>query len=274
MTQPRDIDGAPEGLPSTPDSETIKQDMRTFYASEAADRDSEAWLLSGGSARVPESRASQYFIDRKVATAVALTGLGRESRVLEVGCSWGHMTFLLAERFREVVAVDLSAESVELARRRAARYGVRNVRFEQADAESLERFGDGAFDGAFVFSTLRFCPHPERALAEVHRALRPGGAVAVDVPNRDCPWYGALKRVFGISPHIHDRLFTAAEIQSGLRQAGFAEVRSRYLLFTTKRVPDAALPAFRLLDATLERLPGIRRWSGIIMGAGRKPGPG
>jgi len=271
--QARDRGHVYEGRHSMVHAEQVKRDMRTFYAAEAADRDSETWLRAGGSARVPESKASHYFIDRKVAEAVALAGAGGDSRVLEIGCSWGHMTFLLAERFREVVAVDLSAESVELARRRAAFYGVRNVDFQQADAEQLERFDDDTFDCVFAFSTLRFCPDPGRTLAEAFRTLRPGGAAAVDVPNRSCPWYGPLKRLFGISRHIHDRLYTAGEIRRGLEQAGFVGVRSKHILFTTKRVPDAALPAFRVLDSLLEGLPGIRQWSGIIMAAGRKPGP-
>lgn len=250
----------------------IKQNLRAFYASEAQALGSDSWISAGGSARVPESRASQYFVGRKVEEAIALTRLEPDRRVLEVGCSFGHMTFLLAERFREVVAVDLSGESVELARRRAAHYGVRNVEFHQADAENLGRVADGSFDGAFSFSTIRFCPNPERALAEIHRALKPDGVVAVDVPNRDCPWYGPLKRLLRIAPHIHDRLYTSGEIREGLRQAGFAEVRARHILFTTKRVPDTLLPAFKLLDRALEPVPGVRRLSGIIMAAGRKDG--
>src|SRR5689334_5564018 len=121
--------------------------MRTYYALEAGHHASEEWLALGGSARVPESPASFYFIDRKVQTAVAMAGLPRASRVLEVGCSFGHMTFLLAQHFREVVAVDLSPESIDLGRRRAERYGVDNVRFEVADAERLERFASDSFDG-------------------------------------------------------------------------------------------------------------------------------
>jgi SAM-dependent methyltransferase len=253
-----------------PQADEIKQDLRVFYASEAADRESEAWLLAGGSARVPESRSSWYFIDRKVATALALTELPRESRVLEIGCSFGHMTFLLARHFREVVAVDLSQESLALAARRAEHYGVRNVTFRQADAESLVDIADRSFDGAFMFSTLRFCPQPERALAEMYRTLRRGGRAAVDVPNRNCPWYGPLKRAIGVDPHIHDRLYDAREIAAGLSEAGFRGVRTRHILFTTKRVPDPVLPAFRVMDAVLERVPGVRSWSGVVMAAGSR----
>jgi SAM-dependent methyltransferase len=248
----------------------VKQEMRTFYASEAVDRATEDWLEEGGTARVPESPSSHYFIDRKVQEAVALADLPRETRVLEVGSSFGHMSFLLAERFHEVVAVDLSPESIDLAQRRAARYGVRNVRFEVADAERLTAFADGSFGAAFSFSTLRFCPDPNAALAELYRVLAPGGTAVVDVPNRDCPWYGPLKRAIGVEPHIHDRLFVAAEIRAMLEATGFRQVRSKHLLFTTKRVPGATLPLFKVADRVLESLPGVRGMSGIVMAAGIK----
>lgn len=248
----------------------IKKDMKDFYADEASDRDTEAWLAEGGSARVPETPASHYFIDRKVEAAVAMAGLPRESRIIEVGSSFGHMSFLLAERFREVTAVDLSPESIGLARRRAERYGVTNVRFEVADAEHLEAFADGAFDGAFAFSTLRFCPDPLAAARELVRVTRPGGAVVADFPNSECPWYGPMKRMIRVTPHIHDRLFTSSEAADLMRRAGLPGVRVRHMLFTTKRIPTAALPLFRVLDRVLEPIPGVRRWSGILMSAGRR----
>lgn len=248
----------------------IKQEIQTFYAAEAADRATREWIEEGGTARVPESRSSHYFIDRKVDEAVAMAALPRAARVLEVGCSFGHMSFLLGERFAEVVAVDLSPESIDLARRRAARYGVRNVRFEVADAERLASFENDSFDGVFAFSTLRFCPNPERAVDEMRRVAKPGAPVVVDVPNRDCPWYGPLKGVFKIEPHIHDRLYTAAEIKALLAAARLERPRSKHILFTTKRVPAAALPLFRAADRVLENLPGVRGMSGIVMAAGNK----
>jgi SAM-dependent methyltransferase len=252
----------------------IKNALRGFYAAEAGDRDSDAWLREGGTARVPESPAAHYFIDRKVETAIAMAGAPRASRVLEVGSSFGHMSFLLAERFREVVAVDLSAESIALASRRARHYGVSNLRFLEADAERLEMFRAGEFDVVFAFSTLRFCPHPDQALAEAFRVIAPGGRAVVDVPNRRSPWYGPIKRVIGVDPHIHDRLFARRELEALMRATGFTDVRSRQILFTSKRVPTPLLPAFKLLDRVLEPLPGIRELSGIIMAAGRKPADG
>jgi SAM-dependent methyltransferase len=251
-----------------------KDEIRRFYAAETLDRDQSEWIASGGSAHVPENAASRYFLRRKVTTALEMTGLGRASAVLEVGSSWGHQTFLLAERVAHVTGVDLSSESIDLARRRAAHWAVRNVRFEVGDAEDLAGHADASFDGVLSFSTLRFCPQPERALREMCRVLRSGGRLAVDFPNAACPWYGPLKRGLGISPHIHDRLFTGVEAQALVDQAGFTDVRRRTLLFTSKRVPGAMLPAFRLLDIVGERVPGLRDLAGIVMVSGRKRASG
>ena len=254
------------------DTKTIKDAMRAFYRSEAADRSRADWVAEGGSARIPEPGASHYFIDRKVDQAIRLSGLSADSRVLEVGSSWGHMTFLLAQRFREVVGVDLSAESVELGRERARHYGVANVTFLEGDAENLSDHADRTFDGVFAFSTVRFCPDPLAAAREMLRVLRPGGRAVVDAPNRLCPWYGPFKRVAGIQPHIHDRLYSRSELEGLMRSAGFADLTARHILFTTKRMPAATVPLCRAVDAVLEAIPGVRSFGGIVMAAGTRHG--
>jgi hypothetical protein len=108
----------------------------------------------------------------------------------------------------------------------------------------------------------------------LHRVVRPGGVVVADFPNLRCPWYGPLKRALAIDPHIHDRLYTAAEGVALMRAAGFTGVRHRHLLFTSKRISDGMLPLFRCADAVLERLPGVRGLSGIIAVRGERRAAG
>jgi SAM-dependent methyltransferase len=255
--------------PSLP-AEQVKQDLQAFYRAEAEDRATEEWLARGGTARVPESRAAHYFVDRKVEAAMAATDLPPSAEVLEVGCSFGQMTFLLTGRFQHVTAVDLSPDALALARRRAERYGVGNVTFETADAERLP-FADASFDGVFSWSVLRYVPGPDQALREMHRVLRPGGKLAVDFPNKYCPWFGPVKAILRIRPHVHDRLFSAGEVKAMTERVGFVDVQTRHLLFTTRRLPSSLLPAAKATDAVLERTPGVSRLAAIILVSGRKP---
>src|SRR5207249_2162918 len=64
------------------ESEDVKDALRTFYAAESRECDREAWIEAGGSARVPESASSHYFIDRKVDEAARMARLPPDARVL------------------------------------------------------------------------------------------------------------------------------------------------------------------------------------------------
>lgn len=249
----------------------IKDDLREFYRNETTARDTESWLKQGGTARVPESKSAHYFVERKVSAAIAMAGLPEDARVLEVGSSFGQMTFLFADLFDHVTAVDLSPDAIDLAQRRAERYEVANVAFREADAEDLSAFPDNSFDGTFSFSALRYVPDPEQALREMFRVLRPGGTAVVDFPNKYCPWYGPIKLLLQLRAHIHDRLCSSREAEKMMTRAGFVGVQVRTLLFTTRRLPDPLLPAFRAADAVLERTPGVRNLAAILMVSGRKP---
>jgi ubiquinone/menaquinone biosynthesis C-methylase UbiE len=248
-------------------SAKIKADILAKYEGEAGELDNAEWLTAGGEARVPESKASHYFIDRKVTEALKLAGTAAsyESRVLEIGCSFGHMTSLLAARFKHLTAVDLSPHSISVATQRLKHYGITNVSFVVDDAESLASLPDGAFDVVFSFSTVRFCPNPQAALNAIHRKLRPGGIAIVDFPNRYSPWHGGIKRLFGVAPHIHDTLYTRAQAVQLFTNTGFRVDGVKQFLFTTKRLPAILLPLSRAVDVTFERLGPLCRLAGVIM---------
>jgi SAM-dependent methyltransferase len=77
-----------------------------------------------------------------------------------------------------VLAVDLVDGLLQIARERASREGLRNVEFRVADAEALQ-VGETCFDVATVRWGLMYMQAPERALASIHRALKPGGALVI-----------------------------------------------------------------------------------------------
>jgi SAM-dependent methyltransferase len=101
-------------------------------------------------------------------------------RVLDVGCGTGSLTLAAARRVPSGTAlgVDLSARMLERGRAKAAAAGLENVTFRQADAQ-VHPFEAGAFDVAFSSFGVMFFADPVAAFANIRRALRPDGALAV-----------------------------------------------------------------------------------------------
>jgi len=102
------------------------------------------------------------------------------STVLEVGCGVGAQTLTLARRSpgARFTSIDISAESVAEAKRRADAAGLGNVQFQQADLFSLP-FAPGSFDHVFVCFVLEHLSRPVEALAILRCLLKPGGSITV-----------------------------------------------------------------------------------------------
>jgi SAM-dependent methyltransferase len=101
-------------------------------------------------------------------------------RVLEAGCGVGAQTVILAANSPDArfTSVDVSAESVDHARREVSAAGLANVSVERADIFDLG-YPDGSFDHVFVCFVLEHLADPAGALAALTRVLRPGGSITV-----------------------------------------------------------------------------------------------
>jgi SAM-dependent methyltransferase len=106
--------------------------------------------------------------------------VGPASRVLDCGCGPGSITVGLARWAPDgqTVGIDIGADQLDGARALARDLGVRNVAFRQGSIFDLP-FPDDSFDVVFSQTVLFHVPHPQKALAEIKRVLRPGGVVAL-----------------------------------------------------------------------------------------------
>jgi ubiquinone/menaquinone biosynthesis C-methylase UbiE len=96
---------------------------------------------------------------------------------LDVGSGTGFLALELAARGHRATGIDFAPAMVAKARDKAASLGLA-ARFEEGDAENLP-YADGSFDLVISRHVLWTLPHPERALDEWRRVLRPGGRLAV-----------------------------------------------------------------------------------------------
>jgi len=125
----------------------------------------------GHSIRTPAERAAWDRIFDLV-----LTG-SQPLDALDAGCGTGFLSFELAARGHRVTGVDFAPAMLAEARRKAAERTV-SVRFEEADAEQLP-FPPHSFDLAISRHVLWTLRHPEAAIDEWIRVLRPGGRLVV-----------------------------------------------------------------------------------------------
>lgn len=115
-------------------------------------------------------------------------------RVLEIGCGIGTDTMNFARHGAKVTSVDLSTESLKLARRRAEVYGLSDrIEFHQANAEELTKYiKPEAYDLIYSFGVIHHTPHVERVVEQMKAFSKPGTTVKVMVYHR------RSTKVFGI----------------------------------------------------------------------------
>lgn len=94
----------------------------------------------------------------------------------DLGCGTGQVSELVAPHVARVIAVDGSTDMVQAARRRLK--GAHHVDIRRGNMEALP-IDDGQLDVAIVALVLHHVPEPSRALAEVHRVLKPCGRVLI-----------------------------------------------------------------------------------------------
>jgi arsenite methyltransferase len=164
-------------------------------------------------------------------------------RILDVGCGPGFYSRELLDqvgRDGSVTGVDQSPAMLAVAGRRCEGHG--NVRFEEGDATALP-VESGGFDRALSVQVLEYVEDAPAALAEMHRALRPGGRVVIwDVDWATVSWHSGdpdrMARVLEVwDDHLADPSLPRT-LAASLRAAGFEDVRMDGHAFATAELSE------------------------------------
>lgn len=216
------------------------------------------------------SPVMKYFRQRKVETALSLARFKKGSRLLEIGSGIGQYTTIFAERGFQMLGIDLSGKAVEVAKTNAQMSNFKNIDYFQADVENLDLFEDERFDGVVSFSTLRYVPNLKKALKEIYRVTRKNGVVALDFPNRLCPWFKLLKNKFGVENHIHDHFYSGRELTSLFKESGFKNIETKTIMYTHYTFPPKLLKLYKIIDSIAEHTLFIKELAAIVICKGIK----
>src|SRR5271154_2614159 len=137
--------------------------------------------------------------------------------IADLGAGEGTFSQLLARRAKKVIAIDNSEKMVEYGAELARKHGVDNLEYRKGDIEEVP-IRSGAVDLAFFSQALHHAQHPQQAVAEAHRILKPGGRIVV---------LDLLRHNYQEARDMYADVwfgFTEAEVGRFLRDAGFKDV--------------------------------------------------
>ena len=218
--------------------------------------------------------ALKFFVQAAEAL-VDFAGLTRGQRVLDVASGTGHAALYAAKKVGgegSVVGIDIAEKMVQRASAYAA--GMRNVRFEQMDAEHTT-FADREFDAVVCSYGIFFLPEMANGLREWRRVTKPGGWVSLshfgdsafqpqsDMYEERIRRFGSLiperKRPFSWQRMVDPGASLALLEQAGLSNVEYREVKIGYLLEDPEAWWDVCWnsgfrgPLSKLAPADLER---------------------
>ncbi len=163
----------------------------------------------------------------EVRIARLLLGLSEGHTVLDVACGPGNFTRSFGRTIGPGgLAVGIDASETMLARgaRDLVRDRASNVALVRGDAGALP-FADRSFDAVCCFAALHLFADPLAALADMSRALAPGGRIAIMTSVRRQVQLRPLKPVIERASGM--RVFEHGEVVAELQALGFTDVHQR-----------------------------------------------
>jgi ubiquinone/menaquinone biosynthesis C-methylase UbiE len=172
--------------------------------------------------------------------AEALLKLMPPMVIADLGAGEGTISQLMAQRAKRVIAIDNSEKMVEFGAELARTHGIANLEYRLGDLEDVP-IRAGTVDLAFLSQALHHAVHPERAIAEAWRILKPGGKIAILDLNR---------HHFEEAREMYADLwlgFTELEIEKLLKAANFRNIE------TTVVHRETEPPYFETILSTAEK---------------------
>ena len=153
---------------------------------------------------------------------------------LDMAGGTGDIAFRIAAAGASVMVSDINPDMLGVGMERAQQRGISGLDWSEQNAETLS-FDDAMFDGYTIAFGIRNVTHIDKALAEAHRVLKPGGRFFC-LEFSTVEWPGFKDVYDAYSHHVVPRI--------GQAIAGDAD-SYRYLVESIRKFP--AMPVFRTM---------------------------
>ncbi|HUH98126.1 MAG TPA: bifunctional 2-polyprenyl-6-hydroxyphenol methylase/3-demethylubiquinol 3-O-methyltransferase UbiG [Anaerolineales bacterium] len=170
-------------------------------------------------------------------------------KILDVGCGGGILSEALAKVGAEVIGIDLSEASIQVARQHAQKQGLK-IDYHYEGIEEIARKYAGTFDVVTCMEMLEHVPDPDKIVAACVQALKPGGRAVFSTINRTPKAFLFAivggEYVLHLLPrgtHTYRKLIRPAELKNWARASGLEFSRLSSLIYnpftrTFKVAPD------------------------------------
>lgn len=177
---------------------------------------------------------------------------GKYSKILDVGCGFGHSFEALAKRFNPELIVGLDADpALDQRASKAAQRCSSKVQLHAANASEIVGIDDASFDLVFCHQTFHHIVAQEAAMAEFFRVLKPGGLLLFAESTKRYIYTPQIKYLFRHPMHVQK---TAEEYIEIIRKAGFDLTDARISLpFLWWSRPDCGMFEFLGFPVPKER---------------------
>jgi ubiquinone/menaquinone biosynthesis C-methylase UbiE/DNA-binding HxlR family transcriptional regulator len=158
-------------------------------------------------------------------------------KIADLGAGEGLISQLLARRAEEVVCIDNSPKMVEFGSELAKKNGFTNLSYKLGDIEKVP-LDEQAFDLALLSQALHHAQHPQRAIEEAYRILKPGGQLII---------IDLLEHQFEQARELYADVwlgFSANKLYQFLKDAGFRQIE------VTVVAQEAEAPHFQTILAS------------------------
>ena len=139
--------------------------------------------------------------------------------IADLGAGEGTFSQLLAQRAKQVIAIDNSPKMVEFGAKLAKENGVANIDYRVGDLEAPP-IRAGSVDLAFFSQSLHHALHPQRAVEAAYKLLRPNGRIVIlDLKRHNFEQAREMYADTWLG-------FSEVELRGFLEKAGFKDVQS------------------------------------------------